>query len=950
MPLSPSEFAAKWAGSERSERAASQEHFIDICQMLGVQTPNEADPTGDWYAFEKGAEKLSIDDPDAEDGDGFADVWKKNHFAWEYKGKKKNLDIAYKQLLRYRESLENPPLLVVCDLDRFEVHTNFTGTIKQKVEFDLEALKTDPAKWLRVLRSVFTAPDELRPEVSPERLTEHAAEQFVKLADQLRGRNHDPHSVAHFLSKLLFCLFAEDAGLLPSGILQRLADNHRLKPDRFTSALQDLFGAMAKGGGSFGVEVIEWFNGGLFDSDEVLPLETDEIDLLRWVGVLDWAQIEPAIFGTLFERLLDPEKRGQLGAHYTDKAKIDKIVEPVLLAPIRREFEKMKRRVIAKVEERQRAVGEDVVVGGKLTKVGRSTGIRPRKREALPGEKEFREFLTHLRSIRVLDPACGSGNFLYVALRGLKDLEHEVILWGSLHLGLAEFPEVGPQAVMGIEINEYAAELARVTIWIGQIQWMMQNGYSYDTDPILKPLDNIQTRDALLDFTDDGVSEVAWPEADVIIGNPPFLGAKLLRRGLGSDYVDELFRLFKGRVPGMADLVIYWHEKARAMVAESRTKRVGLIATQNIRGGASRQVLQAVKESGDIFMAWSDEPWAIEGAAVNVSIVGFDDGSETERSLDGVSVPSINSNLTVGTDVTAAVRLPENHGIAFIADVKGGPFDIPESLAKKMLASPNPDGRKNSDVVRPWINGLDITRRPRNMWIIDFGVGMSIEQAALYEAPFEYIKTHVKPMRDAVRRKRYRELWWLHVEPGSGMRKALDGLERFIVTPTLAKHRLFDWVPAGTLADHQLVAIARDDDYTFGVLHSAPHEVWALARGTQLETRPRYTPTTTFETFPFPRATPEQQEEIASIAAELHERRTHWLNPPDIGGGELKSRTLTNLYNMGPEWLQQIHARLDVGVLRAYGWSEDLSKTDMLGKLLDLNVERAGAAASQLTL
>lgn len=944
--LSPREFAAKWSASQRNERAAAQEHFNDLCRMLGVQTPNEADPVGEWYAFEKGAEQIYIEDPDAEPGEGFADVWKRNHFAWEYKGKRKNLEAAYKQLLRYRASLENPPLLVVCDLNRFEVHTDFTGTVNKTYSFDLDMLKAEPTQWTSVLRAVLTDPEQLRPEISPEKLTEHAAGEFVKIADRLRAREHDPHAVAHFLCRLLFCLFAEDAGLLPHGLIERLGDNHRLRPDRFNTALQDLFAAMAKNGGTFGAEVIEWFNGGLFDTDEVLPLETDEIDLLRWVAVLDWSQIEPAIFGTLFERLLDPDKRGQLGAHYTDKEKIGLIVQSVLIQPLKRELEVMKQKAAGFLErDRKKRDAAPAVRPRRL-----APGRRVRAPSAAAA-KELQHFLERLREVRVLDPACGSGNFLYVALRELKNLESEAIQWGSLHLGLTEVPRVGPSAVLGLEINDYAAELARVTIWIGEIQWMLQNGFSYLKDPVLQPLDNIRTQDALLVYDENGEAhEVEWPEAEFIIGNPPFLGSRLLRRHLGSEYVEDLFKVFRGRVPGAADFVTYWHEKARAMVTDKRAKRVGLLATQGIRGGASRRVLERIKQTGDIFMAWSDELWVVEGAAVQVSIIGFDDGSETNRTLDGEPAASINANLTTGVDLTTALPLLGSKGVAYYGDVKAGPFDIPDEVARRMLDYPNPDGRSNGDVIKPWINATDITRRPRHRWIIDFGVNMPVEEAAKYEAPFEYVKEHVKPVRDQVRRARYRDYWWLHAEPVVGMRAAIAPLSRFIVTPQTSKHRIFAWVEGHTIPDHAVVVIARSDDYTFGVLHSRVHELWARGTGTQLreaESGFRYTPTSTVETFPFPQPSAADQEAIGAVAAEIRQRRTDWLNPPDLGAVGPETRTLTNLYNKPPTWLQNLHEQLDAAVAAAYGWSADITDEEILEALLALNLERAAAGPPQ---
>src|SRR5581483_3637956 len=312
---------------------------------------------------------------------------------------------------------------------------------------------------------------------------------------------------------------------------------------------------------------------------------------------------------------------------------------------------------------------------------------------------------------------------------------------------------------------------------------------------------------------------------------------------LGDAYVDQLFKAYRDRVPREADLVCYWHEKARAMVAAGAVDRVGLLATQGIRGGVNRVVVERLKESGDLFMAWSDLPWVVEGASVHVSILGYDDGSDQHRTLDGVTVTRINANLTSGVDVTAAKPLSENAGIAFMGDTKGGPFDVSPSVAAALLASPNPDDRRNADVVRPWMNGRDIMDRSRGMWIIDFG-DMPLTEAAMYEAPFRFVEQVVKPIRMKNRRMAYAARWWLHVEPRPAMRRALQPITRFIVTPTVSKHRVFAWADQVALPDHQLIVFARADDYFFGVLHSTIHERWARAMGTQLreaESGLRYT-------------------------------------------------------------------------------------------------------------
>lgn len=966
-PLSAAEFAAKWRGSTRSERAAAQEHFIDLCQMLDLPTPN-SDPTGGWYAFEKGVEKT-------EGGDGWADVWKRGHFGWEYKGKHRDLAAAYRQLNNYREALGNPPLLVVCDLDRFEVHTNFTNTEPKTYSFTLAGLADNPAEPLRILRAVMQDPNALRPDDEDTRVTEEAARKLGEVAQSMSQRGYAPERVAHFLNKVLFCLFAEDVDLLPKAVMGDLIKSFGAAPANFASSLSELFGKMAWNNQTrrFGTYTVDWFNGGLFDGDDVIEFTVDELDAVREASALDWSRVNPAIMGTLFERGLDPAKRGQLGAHYTDQTKIEMIVEPVVMAPLRREFAAMQARVEAHIDGRALAP---------VTRDMRLAANRPRwQRDA---EAEVDAFRDRLRDVRVLDPACGSGNFLYVTLRKLKDLEQQVIAWGSERLRLpARPPEAGPHNLLGIELNSYARELASVSLWIGQIQWTNENGYGRKTNPVLDQLDNIEQRDAILRIDEDGrVSRAEWPDAEFIVGNPPFLGAKKLRRGLGGVYVEQLFQQWGDRVPGMSDLACYWHEKAREQIERGATKRAGLLATNSIRGGKSRTVLDRIKQTGDIFFAWSDEPWVVDGAAVRVSIVGQDDGSGAARTLDGLPVQDIHSDLTGASggaaNLTHAVRLRENTEVGFVADVKGGAFDIDGETARTMLLLPaNVNGRPNSDVIFPWVNTLDIVRRARDMFIIDFGVGMEHARAAEYEVPYSHVQAKVYPKRATNPGKIEREVWWQHTRPVPGMRNAIAPLARFIVTPTLAKHRVFVWLQAPTLPDHQLIAIARSDDYTFGVLHSRAHERWSLRMGTSLEDRPRYTPTSTFETFPFPwplnmpdaALTAEQRghrDAIGAAAQALDEARRRWLNPvewvreePDVvpslparlvpvdedAAKQLAKRTLTNLYNARPAWLANLHAGLDAAVFAAYGWPEAPEALDdetMLARLLALNGERAG--------
>jgi len=958
-PMNAAEFIAKWKRVELKERSAAQEHFLDLCHLVGHKTPAEADPKGEKFCFEKGAAKHG-------GGDGFADVWYKDHFGWEYKGKKKDLAAAYNQLLLYRDALENPPLLVVCDLDRIIVHTNFTNTASEVHEIALDALG-EPRN-LDILRALFADPEKLRPGKTTATITQNAAKHFAGIADSMRRRGLDAAQVAHFLDRVVFCLFAEDIGLLPDMIFTKIAERAAGDPAKFRRLLGQLFEAMASGG-DFGLESIRHFNGNLFDDATALDLTEDEAARIAAAASLDWSVIDPTIFGTLFERGLDPAKRSQLGAHFTGREDIELLVEAVVMQPLRREWDETRRFVEPLLEKTQKTA--------------------PKQARSV-----LQQFLTRLQTVKVLDPACGSGNFLYVTLHKLKDLEKEVIVYQMEHGLDTSLPMVGPWQLYGIEVNPYAHDLAQMTVWIGWLQWPRLNGFgSIENEPILRKIgDNFQCKDAILDLTDPaGPKEPDWPAVDFIVGNPPFLGTKKLRSELGDEYVDKLFALYGGRIPNFSDLCCYWFEKGRAHIEHSKCKRAGLLATQGIRGGLNREVLKRIKETGDIFWAVSDKDWILDGATVHVSIIGFDAGGEKTRLLDGRVVSTINPNLTSVADITTAQRLRQNRQLGFIADVKSGAFDIPEETAQEMKGNPNPHGRPNSDVVVPWVNGLDVLRRPRDYWIVDFGSDTTKEDASRYEFPFAHVEKHVFPLRAKVKRKSYRDYWWIHAEPCDEMRRLLKPLDRFIVTPTVSKHRVFAWLQAPTLPDHQLVAFVRSDDYFFGVLHSRAHEVWALAQGTQLREKEsgfRYTPTSCFETFPLPTPTKEQEQAIAEAAKSLDQLRTNWLNPPEwtkeevlefpgtVGGPwdrfidpataqdrggfkvgtvryprivprdeacakQLQKRTLTNLYNQRPAWLDLAHKKLDEAVFAAYGWQPTLSDEEILERLLALNLERA---------
>jgi hypothetical protein len=943
--LTPEAFVKEWQSTSSSERALYQRHFIDVCRLVGAQPPKETDENGLTYMFEYGLKKT--------DGkQGYADVFYANHFAVEYKGRGKYKDLtdAYRQLQQYRENLNNPPLLIVCDIEHWEIHTNFTNAPATVIKFT----HADIAKthYQAILRRIFSDPNSFHPEKNKLQITEDVAAKFKDVVDETVQLNNDPQRIARFMTRLVFCMFVEDIGLLPKraydGILTEIIRTATRQRDLFPRYIKELFAAMATGGNVQMLD-IHWFNGSMFsESDnDVIPLGYNALTALDAATDRDWAHVEPSIFGTIFERTLDEKKRGQLGAHYTHPDDILLIVEPVLMTPLRREWQ-------ATQEEAE-------PIRARYSSAPNAAARAAAEKELLAIRARI---LEQVRTIKVLDPACGSGNFLYISLRRLLDLEKEIIthpLWAGLP---PETIKVHPTQLYGIEVNEIAHALASVVVWIGYLQWRQDNGFFEMREPILSTMrENIRRMDAIM--TPEG-TEPEWPEVDVIVGNPPFLGTKKMRGELGVKYVSQLHQLYEGRIPGFSDLVCYWFEKARAHLESGKVKRVGLLATNSIRLGKNRRVLERIKDTGDIFFAQSDRPWQLDGAAVRVSMVGFDDGTERERLLDDKPVEAITADLKNSQFVIKdAKQLPENANISFLGDVKGGSFDIPSSLAQEMLnGEPNPNGKSNALVLKPTANADDITGIWRDMWIIDFGVNMPLDEARQYIKPFEYIERVVKPERE--KGKPTRSEWWLHMRPGVSMRQALAPLKRFIATPTVSKHRLFVWMTTDILPSHLLVAIAREDDYFFGVLHSRLHELWSLRMGTSLEDRPRYTPTTTFETFPFPFVpgkedfTDPRVQAVSAAAKALHEERHAWLNERE--GADSKDRTLTNLYNaldahrgkattkklkpaavaFAPR-LAALHDALDAAVCAAYGWDAAILSDDeaMLRALLDLNAARA---------
>lgn len=994
--MTPQEFIAKWGSGgpafSLNERQGAQPHFIDLCQLLGVPTPGSSTD----YIFEQDTLILGA-------ARGYADVFMRDHFAWENKAPGRNLDDALRQLLGYSLALYNPPLLVVSDRLTIRIHTQFNGHPSEVHSVALHEL--DQPEKQALLRRLWIDPESFRPKKTSRDITEVAARSFSTLADGLRKRGPDrtvdPHGwqahadvVAHFLTQCLFCFFAEDVGLLPGRMFEGLVGNKGLTSDRLTEGLKNLFVKM-RTGGMYGNDCIPWFNGGLFKKVNVPNLSIMEMTELRNAAALNWSAIDVSIFGTLFERGLDPSKRSQLGAHYTDPATIMRIVEPVLVRPLTQQWETQ----------------------FELIRAHMSKSAKRNDKNHRAAQKQFVLWLEQLKEYRVLDPACGSGNFLFMGLKALKDIEHKSHLDAAI-AGLDREADLvtGTHNVLGIELNEYAAELARVTVWIGELQWRIEHGYAFKVNPVLEQLDHIECRDALLSFEGAQVTEAAWPQASVVIGNPPFLGDKMMRSELGDAYTDALRLTYKDRVPGGADLVMFWFEKSRNQMEKFGLGSAGLVATNSIRQRGNRPVMERIQNTTRIYEAWADMPWVNEGAAVRVSLVCFGNATQAAR-LDGVDVAQLFPDLKAQVngasevDLTTAQPLTENADASYFGLCLAGPFKVSAHTVSQWLREPNVNGKPNSEVLRPIFNGSDITRRWSGTWTIDFGARLSEAEASEFEKPFEFARQTVFPVRVNNNRASRAKYWWRHGEARPGLRSKLALLNRYIATVETAKHRFFVFFPVSVAPEHSLIVIPRADDTTFGLLSSRLHVVWALARGGRMGkgNDPRYNSLAAFEPFPFPagltpadtahqhteataggalipadladQSAPGMQQTksvkqhataIATAAKKLNDLRDHWLNPPDwtkrvpevvpLGmtsspypdrilpksGHEkdLAERTLTKLYNQRPAWLDAAHKSLDAAVAAAYGWTDytaAMTDEEILKRLLALNLERAGS-------
>ena len=903
MTMSPADFISTWQNTTLNEEQGAQSWFNDLCDLIGHPKPL-GELNGLTYAFEHHIET------------GKADAYYENHFGWEFKTHEGQLADAMRQVLGYSMYLKTPPLLVVSAFNVIRIRTNFPGM--ESVQREIRIADLAEPETLAVVRRIFTEPDWFNTGKSRDDVTKETASLFQAVSNDMAGSGYgaDPSKIrelAQYLNQIIFCLYAEDSGLLPDGAFTGLVVNQRREPERFRRGAQTLFAEMNHGG-LFGPQTIERFNGELFAHVPDVTLNTAALERLAEAATKNWSNIEPSIFGTLFERALGlTDERAPLGAHYTSEADIRRVVEPVILDDLQRQWRQAK----AEADAAQSAGDTD---------------------GAMAAMQAYRR---RLADVKTLDPACGSGNFLYVTLKALLDLERQAIHY-QIALDRRPCPPlVNPAQMMGLEINEYAAQLAKTALWIGYIQWHQANGFVYTNRPILDNIHGVECREAAFVTAGETTRRAHWPDADYIIGNPPFLGSKDMLTELGDDYTGRIRQTYAGELDGGVDLCCYWFEQARAQIAAGRARRAGLLATQAIRFSSNRRTLERIKKTGDIFAAYDDLEWKPEepgSAAVHVSIVCFDDGSETAKTLNGAPASDIDTRLTDAVHLDRAQKLPQNAGICFAGVSKGGPFELKPQDAASVLADSNPNGKPNSDVVKRYLIGRDLNGKPQERWLVDFGA-MPESDAQLYNLPYQHCLTSVQPTRANSREHRLREQWWLHSRNRVELREAIAPLNCYIGTTEVSKHRYFQYIDAGITSDKTVTIFAREDDYFLGILESRIHKVWTAAVGTQLESRPRYIISECFEKFPFPTPKESQRAAVAQAALTLDEQRRNVCRPNGV-----HRRSMTSLYNENPPWLQTAHAELDAAVADAYGWPAGLADDEILRRLVRLNLSgEAGA-------
>ena len=1031
------DFISRWTSSGAAERANYQLFLCELCDIIGVPRPEpaKADSSQNTYVFEH---PVLFDDGFGHTTTKFIDLYRREVFILEAKqgsDKEAREDETGLRLQRksrkgtairgtqgwddamlaargqaelYAKALPAsegwPPFLVVVDVGHsIELFADFTRSGKTYVAFpdalthriQLKDLAEEAIR--ERLRLVWTEPLELDPSRLSAKVTREVAARLAELAKSLERSGHKPEKAASFLMRCLFTMFAEDVGLLPKASFTKLLEDRRGKLSTFPDMLASLWETMDKGGFSPILDMrLLRFNGQLFANSEALPITEAQLELLIEAAKADWSAVEPAIFGTLLERALDPIERHKLGAHYTPRAYVERLVLPTIIEPLREEWE--------------------------ASKAAAVTLAKSRKME--DARKEVQNFLTKLCSVTVLDPACGSGNFLYVTLEHLKRLEGEVrdVLRG---LGRSQevFEGVGftidPHQLLGIELNPRAAAIAELVLWIGYLQWHFRTfGARMPAEPIIKAFHNIECRDAVLayDRTEpvldesgnpvtrwDGRTmkshpvtgeevpdetarvpllryinpkEAQWPTADYVVGNPPFVGTRRMRLTLGDGYVEALTRAMP-EVPENADYVMYWWDQAAELLRTGSLKQFGFITTNSISQSFNRATLRrhmSAKDRISILFTIPDHPWvdAGDGADVRIAMTvaapGERHGSRWvitseryEKDFEAnvsfsTSAGIIAEDLRIGASPASAVTLQANSGVAFWG-VKfyGDGFIVPQSDAVELAKGSVPS------LARPFVSGRDLTGRSRGLLAIDCDGLSEAELNQRYPRFYQHLLDRVKPVREHNPRAFKRDRWWIFGENQPGMRKAVSDISRFIATTETAKHRVFHFFPRDVLAEGTVAVIALEDAFYHGILSSTTHVIWALAAGGRLGVGndPRYNKTRCFDTFPFPDCNEVQRGRIRNLAETLDAHRKtqqkehSTLTTTDTYNileklriGETLSDKDKSIHEQGlVSVLKQIHDDLDAAVFDAYGWPTNLSDEEILTRLVALNAERAAEEA-----
>jgi hypothetical protein len=880
-------FACRWAAYRGSERAEAQTFLNELFAAYGQDRR-------DCGAL--------FEDPQA--AGGIVDLLYPDHAIVEMKapGEAGRLDRHRTQALDYWHHSDNlaagaaaPPYVVLCAFSRFEVWEPGRFPSDPRDSFDLDELAS------RYEALLFLGRQEPLFLAHRRQLTTKAAEAVALLSEALNDRQAaEPAVLRRFILQVVWCLFAESLGLIGSSPVEHIVDGLRSDPNRSSAAeLGHLFAVLnsqdqsLRGGLYTGAP---YANGGLFADPARVHLVPAELELLSEVAGFDWRDVDPTIFGSLMEGCLGRSRRWELGAHYTHEVDIMRIVRPSIVEPWI----------------------ESILAADSLA--------------------EAMDVLRRLCQLQVLDPACGCGNFLYIAYRELRSLEQRAKarvaeLARAAGVGVpTSLPSVPIANLHGIEVDEFAALIARVTLWMGHK--LVTDAYGL-VEPVLPLVDlaGIQVGDAL---------KQPWPIADVIIGNPPFNGSQHLRQALGEVYVTWLTDNFNC---GIQDYCVYWFRKAADVLRPNG--RAGLVGTNSVSQNRARRASldYVVARGGVITSAVSSERWPGD-ATVHISIVNWVSNpspAPVRFVLDELEVPGITASLRAFTGAPEPKRLKVNDGRCFQGPIPvGGGFVLGEPEARRLLA----DQRASyGDVVRPYLVGEDIANavgQGPSRWIIDFAA-MPLEQAHRYPAALAIVEERVRPERSRNSDAGFRARWWQFGRSRGEMRKALLSLSRYIAGTATGKRLLLTWCEPSWCPSNATNVFAFEDDYAFGVLSSAAHVAWAWERSSTLKGDLRYTPTTVFATFPWPYPVKESHRvEVAAAASELYDTRRTLSAEHGVG--------LTSLYNTmdagGHRQLARLHLRLDRAVAASYGWPSAIAQ-DRDDLVRRLSLRNADAAASR---